>query len=165
MHHSRAQGCGRDVRGYLWCTRGSERASTRRVAVRCASRSDCPAAPIGGRAPRQGEDGQSIFSSRCFPEHRGGKGHGEHRAAGDCRPQMMVAEPRSESALAASSLRRLSEGSFEAQCGKCLRFSLPVDGLGPEHAWSELVRGGWTWCWNPVRGSGFPCCLECLKAS
>jgi hypothetical protein len=61
-------------------------------------------------------------------------------------------------------LRLLSKGSFVAQCGKCLRFSHPVDAIGPEHAWSELLKFGWTWYTTPAGGTGYAC-LECLKAS
>jgi hypothetical protein len=67
--------------------------------------------------------------------------------------------------LAPSSLRVLSEGSFEARRGKCLRLSLPVDAIGPEHAWSELVKDGWTWYTDPLQGVGYASCLECLKVS
>jgi hypothetical protein len=62
------------------------------------------------------------------------------------------------------SLRLLSKGSFAAQCGKCMRLSLPVDAIGPEHAWSELLKLGWTWYTTPAGGHGYSC-LECLKAS
>jgi hypothetical protein len=66
--------------------------------------------------------------------------------------------------LASSSLRLLSKGSFEAQCGKCLKFSVPVDAVGSEHAWSELLKEGWTWYASPEGGSGYASCIECLKA-
>jgi hypothetical protein len=62
-------------------------------------------------------------------------------------------------------VRMLSEGSFDTQCCKCLKFSLPVKGIGPEHASSELFKQGWT-CYNTsaARGSGQASCLECLRA-
>jgi hypothetical protein len=66
---------------------------------------------------------------------------------------------------AASSLRVLSAGSFEAQCGKCRRFSHPVDAVGREHAWSELLREGWTWYTSPLGGTGYASCIECLTHS
>ncbi len=67
--------------------------------------------------------------------------------------------------LAPSSLRRLSARRFEARCGRCLRFSLPVEAVGPEHAWSELIKEGWTWYTSPGGGTGCASCMECLKAS
>jgi hypothetical protein len=67
--------------------------------------------------------------------------------------------------LIPSSVRRLSEGSFDAECGKCLRRSLPVDAVGPEHAWSELRKDGWTSYTSPVGRTGGISCLSCLSAS
>jgi hypothetical protein len=67
--------------------------------------------------------------------------------------------------LAPSCVCMLSEGFFAAQCSNCLRFSLPVNAIGPEHAWSELLKEGWTWQKSPVRGSGHASCLQCLRAS
>lgn len=61
-------------------------------------------------------------------------------------------------------IRRLSEGSFEAQCGRCLRFSFRVDAVSPEHAWSELIKAGWTWHTSSVEGTRYASCLECLKS-
>jgi bacterioferritin-associated ferredoxin len=63
-----------------------------------------------------------------------------------------------------SSLRRLSGGSFEAQCGKCLRRSLPVDAVGFEHAWNELVKDGWTLYTSVVGRIVGMSCLACLNA-
>jgi|HubBroStandDraft_1064217.scaffolds.fasta_scaffold484809_2 hypothetical protein len=62
-------------------------------------------------------------------------------------------------------LRQLSEGSYEAQCGTCLRFSSPVDAVSAEHAWSELIKRGWTWHTKGVGGTRYASCLECLRAS
>jgi hypothetical protein len=67
--------------------------------------------------------------------------------------------------VAPSSLRALSKGSFEATCGRCFRLSHPVDAMGPEHAWSELIKDGWTWHTGPVEGAGYTSCLECLRVS
>lgn len=67
--------------------------------------------------------------------------------------------------IANSSVRLVSENAFEARCGKCLRLSPPVNALGPEHAWTELLKTGWTWCTSPVGEIGYASCLECLKAS
>jgi hypothetical protein len=67
--------------------------------------------------------------------------------------------------LAPSCVRLLSEGSFNAQCAKCLRFSLPVNAVGPEHAWSELLKEGWTWCVSAEAGGSHASCLDCLRAS
>jgi hypothetical protein len=67
--------------------------------------------------------------------------------------------------MAPSALRRVSEGSFEARCGRCQRFSLPVEAVGSEHAWSELIKEGWTWYTSPVTGTGCASCIECLKTS
>ncbi len=66
--------------------------------------------------------------------------------------------------LVPASLRRLFDGSFEAQCGRCLRFSFPVVAVSLEHAWSELMKEGWTWYTNGVRSIRYASCLECLKA-
>jgi len=67
--------------------------------------------------------------------------------------------------LAPSCVRVLSEGSFDTQCAECLMFSLPVDAIGPEHAWSELLKEGWTWHAASVRGNGHASCLNCLRAA
>jgi hypothetical protein len=87
---------------------------------------------------------------------------------------MVNTEPESMSAgdklnalvmgLASSSLRLLSKGSFEAQCGRCLQCSLPVDAVCSEHAWSELLKDGWTWHVSPAGDTGYASCIECLKA-
>ena len=63
-----------------------------------------------------------------------------------------------------SSLRRLSDGSFEAQCGRCLRFSFPVIAISLEHAWSELIKDGWTGYMSGVGGTRYASCIQCLKA-
>jgi hypothetical protein len=62
-------------------------------------------------------------------------------------------------------IRRLSEGSFEAQCCRCLRFSSPVDAVSPEHAWSVLIKAGWTWYTSSVGGTHYASCIECLKST
>jgi hypothetical protein len=67
--------------------------------------------------------------------------------------------------LAPSSLRQLSAGAFEAQCGKCQRLSAPIDALGREHAWSELLKAGWTWYTSPLGVPSYASCLACLRAS
>jgi hypothetical protein len=69
-----------------------------------------------------------------------------------------------ERSFVPSSLRRLLDGSFEAQCGRCLRFSFPVVAVSLEHAWSELMKEGWTWYASGVRSTRYASCLECLKA-
>jgi|HubBroStandDraft_4_1064222.scaffolds.fasta_scaffold156507_3 hypothetical protein len=66
--------------------------------------------------------------------------------------------------LVPSSLWRLSDGSFEAQCGRCLRFSFPVVAVSLEHAWSELINEGWTWYTSGVGGTRYASCIQCLKA-
>jgi hypothetical protein len=67
--------------------------------------------------------------------------------------------------LAPAALRRLSEGSFEVWCGRCMRFSVPIEAVGAQHAWSELIKEGWTWCASAGNGAGGPMCMECLKAT
>jgi hypothetical protein len=62
-------------------------------------------------------------------------------------------------------IRRRSEGSFEARCGWCLRFSFPVEAVSPEHAWSKLINEGWTWYTSRVGGTRYASCLACMKAS
>ncbi len=67
--------------------------------------------------------------------------------------------------LAPAGLRRLSKGSFEVRCGRCMRFSVPMEAVGAEHAWSELIKEGWTWCASAGADDGGALCMECLKAS
>jgi hypothetical protein len=65
--------------------------------------------------------------------------------------------------LAPSSLQRLSGSAFEARCGRCLRSSGPVEAVGREHAWSELIKEGWTWAAVPMGGKGHALCMDCFK--
>jgi hypothetical protein len=65
--------------------------------------------------------------------------------------------------LGSSCVRMLSEGSFDAQCCRCLKFSPPVNAIGLEHAWNELLKQGWTFHTSAVRGSGRASCLACLR--
>jgi len=69
-----------------------------------------------------------------------------------------------ERSLVPSSLRRLSDGSFEAQCGRCLRFSFPVVAVSVDHAWSELIKEGWTWYKSAAGDAHYASCLGCLRA-
>jgi hypothetical protein len=52
-------------------------------------------------------------------------------------------------------LNLVDHGRFEAQCCQCQRFSLPVVAVGLEHAWTQLLKTGWTW----QDGNGL--CPEC----
>jgi hypothetical protein len=61
-------------------------------------------------------------------------------------------------------VRRRSEGSYEAQCGRCLRFGSPVEAVSPEHAWSKMIKEGWTWYVSLV-GTRHASCFGCMKAS
>jgi hypothetical protein len=80
--------------------------------------------------------------------------------------EILAGDKLSAQGLALASLRQLSAGSFEARCGRCQRFSAPVDALGLDHAWSELLKAGWTWYTSPVVGAtGYASCLACLRAS
>jgi len=38
----------------------------------------------------------------------------------------------------------LEDGSFEAQCNRCTTAS-SAPGVSEEHAWSVLLKAGWTW--------------------
>jgi len=67
--------------------------------------------------------------------------------------------------LAPAALRRLSEGFFQVRCGRCTRCSVPMEAVGAQHAWSELIKEGWTWCASAGDGAGGALCMECLKAS
>jgi hypothetical protein len=67
--------------------------------------------------------------------------------------------------MAPSALRMIEQGLFVARCGKCQKCSLPVAALGPDHAWSELLKQGWTWYWCPARNTHLASCLQCLRAS
>jgi hypothetical protein len=42
------------------------------------------------------------------------------------------------------SIHPLTGGRFEAQCGKCLKPSVPVATVDAAQAWDELQRVGWT---------------------
>jgi len=67
--------------------------------------------------------------------------------------------------MAPSALRVIRQGSFVAQCGKCGICSLPVAALAPDHAWSELLKQGWTWYWCSADHARLASCLQCLRAS
>jgi hypothetical protein len=65
--------------------------------------------------------------------------------------------------LAPTSLRRLSKGTFEARCGRCFRLSGPVVAVGREHAWSQLIKHGWTWAAVPMGDTGHALCMDCFE--
>jgi hypothetical protein len=60
---------------------------------------------------------------------------------------------------------KVNSGSFVAQCGRCLRLSRRVDAVSAEHAWSELLRDGWTWYADPLAATRYASCLDCLRRS
>ena len=41
-------------------------------------------------------------------------------------------------------LHAVTGGRLEAQCGKCMRNSVPVAAVDADGAWEELQRLGWT---------------------
>jgi hypothetical protein len=63
-----------------------------------------------------------------------------------------------------SEMRELSNGRWEACCGRCLARSTPITADDGAPAWVEAQRAGWSWYVSAYGGSGYPLCAECLKA-
>jgi hypothetical protein len=60
--------------------------------------------------------------------------------------------------IAASELRQLSSGRFEATCGKCRAWSAPLAAVDAETAWADLLALGWS---TNVGGWHYPVRPKC----
>jgi hypothetical protein len=58
-------------------------------------------------------------------------------------------------------LRQLSNGAFEASCGRCLATSTPVTAPDAETAWRWLVRMGWSHYRPTKTPHGYALCARC----
>jgi hypothetical protein len=58
----------------------------------------------------------------------------------------------------------LSDGRWEATCGRCLSRSIPVGAADATVAWTDLQRIGWMHYVSQYGGSGYAMCPTCAKA-